>query len=78
MTIEEHRAERARNAERIATKAAQIWGLLDDNAKTGIRFGMFPFDVMKAAEADGFKGSDATALCVALMDCARRNGGMRA
>ena len=56
-------------------KAQTIWDSLDDNAKTGIRFGLFPAAVMRAAEAEGH---DMRLLSVALMDCASRDGGMRA
>lgn len=58
-----------------ANKAAAMWAAMDENEKTGCRFGMFPAGKMQAAESEGFNGH---ALCVALMDCASRNGGMRA
>jgi hypothetical protein len=61
--------------EQTKTKAATIWGSMDNNAKTGVRFGMFPADVMRRAEAEGF---DQHRLCCDLMDCASRDGGMRA
>jgi hypothetical protein len=56
-----------------ADKARLIWQSLGHDARHGVRFGMFPFDVMKAAEAEGFDGRQ---LCVALMDCASGDGGM--
>lgn len=58
-----------------AQKASELWTALDANEKAGIRFGLFPFVKMQAAEKEGFNGKD---LCVALMDCAQRDGGMRA
>ena len=56
-------------------KAKEIWDAMDENQQTGIRFGMFPAEVMRDAEAEGYKGKE---LCVALMDMASKNGGMRA
>lgn len=54
-------------------KAKQMWAALDANAKRGVRFGLFPATVMQAAIAEGH---DSRTLSVALMDCARRDGGM--
>ena len=59
----------------ITEKAAQMWASFDKNEKAGIRFGLFPAVRMREAEAEGFHGKD---LCVALMDCAKNDGGMRA
>lgn len=56
-------------------KAETMWADFDDNAKTGIRFGMFPAKEMQAADAEGYDGQ---MLSCALMDCASKNGGMRA
>lgn len=56
-------------------KAALMWETMDENERAGVRFGMFPLRKMKEAEAEGF-GSHP--LVVALMDCAKRDGGMRA
>jgi hypothetical protein len=58
----------------VKTKAAQIWASFDKNEKAGIRFGLFPAATMRMAEAEGFDQKD---LCVALMDCAKNDGGMR-
>lgn len=58
-----------------AHKANLMWAEFTDNDKAGCRFGMFPFAKMKAAEDEGFDGHE---LCVALMEVALRNGGMRA
>jgi hypothetical protein len=55
-------------------KAAVMWAAMDDNQKTGVRVGMFPFERMKAAEAEGF--TDNRTLCVALMHLAKKDGGM--
>lgn len=55
--------------------AAAIWSKLDKNEKTGVRFGMFPMGKMQEAEKEGFNTKD---ICVALMDCANNDGGMRA
>jgi PRTRC genetic system protein C len=56
-------------------KAQEIWDGMDKNEKAGVRFGMFPYEKMMAAEKLGYKGKD---LAVALMDCAKADGGMRA
>ncbi len=48
---------------------------MDKNERAGIQFGLFPAEKMRRAEAEGFVGRD---LCVALMEIARRDGGMRA
>ncbi len=58
-----------------ATKAAQMWAAFDDNQKAAARFGMFPAGPMQDADKEGYDGR---LLAVALMDCASRNGGMRA
>lgn len=54
-------------------KASQIWLKMDKNQRTGIRFGLFPAEVMREAEAEGYQGKE---LCVALMEVAKNNGGM--
>lgn len=56
-------------------KAREIWDSMDDNEKTGVRFGMFPAGRMQDAESDGYNGKD---LAVALMNIAEEEGGMRA
>jgi len=56
-------------------RAAAMWSQMDDNEKTGVRFGMFPMGKMQEAEKEGFNTKD---ICVALMDCANNDGGMRA
>ncbi len=60
-------------------KARQMWGGFTENEKTLVRFGMFPADKMAEAEAAGFGGKEGVRLlAVALMDCAKVDGGMRA
>lgn len=54
-------------------KAQLMWAAFDDNQKTMVRFGMFPFAEMTEAEKLGFDGR---LLAVALMDVAKANGGM--
>lgn len=56
-------------------KAALMWEAMDENERAGVRFGMFPLRKMKEAEAEGFGTHP---LVCALMDCAKRDGGMRA
>lgn len=61
--------------QQIKAKAQQIWNAMNESEQHGVRFGLFPFHKMQAAEAEGFNGKD---LAVALMDVAKSNGGMRA
>jgi hypothetical protein len=56
-------------------KATEIWAIMDSNQKTGVRFGMFPAEIMREAEKQGIDGRE---LSIALMDCAKKNGGMKA
>ena len=58
-----------------SSKAAEVWAGLDKNGQTGIRFGLFPAEIMEAAKTGGYDGHK---LCCALMDVASKNGGMRA
>ena len=68
--------ERERQSnEQHAARATILWQNLDKNAKTGIRFGLFPAKEMATVEKEGY---DAHKICVALMDCASKDGGMRA
>lgn len=57
----------------IKAMAAALWLSMDKNEKTGVRFGMFPIEKMKKAEKEGFNVKD---LCIALMECASKDGGM--
>lgn len=59
----------------VQAKAATLWAAMDKNERCGVRFGMFPAVKMREAEKEGFDGR---ALCVALCDCAKADGGMRA
>lgn len=67
--------------ELFAGKAALLWASFDDNEKAMVRFGMFPAGKMAAAELElvDIGGRDTSRLlAVALMDCATKDGGMRA
>lgn len=59
----------------ITAKAKLLWHEMDANERTGVRFGLFPAIKMQVAESEGFNGRE---LCIALMDCAKSDGGMRA
>ena len=61
--------------ELAAAKAVQMWQAFTANEKAGVRFGMFPAGPMREAEKEGIDGRD---LAIALMDCATKDGGMRA
>lgn len=52
-------------------KAEEIWKGMDDNQRHGVRFGLFPYEVMKKAEDEGYKR-----LSIELMEVAEKNGGM--
>lgn len=60
-----------------AAVAARLWAGFTKDEKALVRFGMFPAEKMKAVDEIG--GRDAhRLLAVALMDCAKADGGMRA
>ena len=65
------------NALRLAAhgKAEQMWATMTKNEKVGVRFGMFPAAKMQAAVSEGH---DSKEISVALMNCAEKDGGMRA
>lgn len=54
-------------------KAAVIWKAMTASERHGVRFGMFPSEQITAAKKEGFDGH---LLCIALMDCATKDGGM--
>lgn len=71
----------------VASRAAEAWAKLDDNEKACVRFGMIPkhvhdeYEVELAVYVDQAGGQttiESKDFAVALMDCAARNGGMRA
>jgi hypothetical protein len=57
-----------------AGRAYAIWQKMSEDERSGVRFGIFPFDRMTRSEAEGF---DRRELCGALMGLARAQGGMR-
>ena len=59
----------------VDEKARDLWAKMDKNQRTGVRFGLFPADVIKDAEKEGF---NCHALTIALMECTKKDGGMRA
>jgi hypothetical protein len=75
----DHTAQPLTRQERraLATEyALRTWPTLDANQKTGIRFGMFPAEIMRQAEQE--TGCSSHDLACAFMDAAKANGGMRA
>ena len=60
-------------AQEIKEKATAIWQAMDRNARHGIRFGLFPAEIMAEAERQGYDGRQ---LAIALMECAEKDGGM--
>ena len=75
--LEMRELEDAANDRRRSTqaKAKQLWESMDDNEKTGVRFGLFPANRMRFLEDEGFNLHE---MVCALMDCAKKDGGMRA
>lgn len=59
----------------IQQKAQQLWDSFDENERTGVRVGLFPIRVQKAEKDLGLTGTD-PGLAVALMRCAKADGGM--
>jgi hypothetical protein len=56
-------------------KAAAIWSQLTASEKHGVRFGLFPNEKVLPTQNEGF---DTHEICLALMTCAEKDGGMRA
>ena len=54
-------------------KAMKMWAAFDENQRAAVRFGMFPAGPMQEAMKEGH---DCRALSLALMDCAKADGGM--
>lgn len=81
MTYEERRALTMTHEEQralITKKAVELWQGFDKNERTGVRFGMFPAGPMKEAARTLCDIPDhIRLLACALMDCAKRDGGMR-
>jgi hypothetical protein len=59
----------------VDEKARDLWARMDKNQRAGVRFGLFPADIMKDAEKEGI---NVRVLAIALMECAKKDGGMRA
>lgn len=55
-------------------RAQQLWRSLDENERTGVRFGLFPHLKLQAVEREGFH---LRAMVLALMQVAAENGGMQ-
>jgi hypothetical protein len=68
-------ADRREQRDITRAKANEMWESFTKDEQITVRFGMFPADKMREAEAAGFDGHE---LVCALMDCATADGGMRA
>lgn len=55
-----------RNA--INAKGREIWDSLTKDERAGVKFAMFPYDKMTAAEKEGYPTRE---LCVAVMDAGK-------
>lgn len=57
----------------IDAKAQELWDQFNESEQHGVRFGMFPAGPMTEAEKQGYDGR---LLALALMNCAKADGGM--
>lgn len=57
----------------LRVKAQEVWDAMDKNDRGIIRIGMIPIDAVRRLEAYG----DSRELMLALVDCAKNDGGMR-
>jgi hypothetical protein len=89
VTIRERRQEEECRAQSIRAKAEQVWAAMTENEKTGVRFGLYPAEVIAKAEAEmgwppkkpGFVDpfhEEKHMLALALLYVAKENGGIRA
>lgn len=63
----------------IADAARKLWQSFTNDERSMVRYGMFPAEKIRKAEQDLVHVKDRTRLlAVALMDCAKADGGMRA
>lgn len=80
-TQEESMVNQKLNRLCAVSKARELWATFTDNQKHGVRFGLFPAHEMLAAEKELVESEiparDAgRLLAVALMGCAKNDGGM--
>lgn len=59
----------------VQAKAQQLWDSFSQNEQAMVRFGMFPVRIQEAEKDLGLAGPD-PGLAVALMNCAKADGGM--
>lgn len=71
----QHLAKREQIKAAHRAKAEEVWAKLDQNAQHGIRFGLFPVEIINIVKEAGL---DERTFTCALMDVAETNGGMRA
>jgi hypothetical protein len=87
--IQRIRQERETIMAGIDAKAQMVWEAMDANQKLGVRFGLFPVEVIAKAETEmGWSpqvpgkpdpyAEEKEDLCIAMMNCASKDGGMRA
>ena len=75
------RREITADATLITEIAAALWAGMTSNEKSLVRFGMFPAGKMAEGERtlrEHFGRDTTRLLAVALMECAEKDGGMRA
>ena len=61
-----------------ASVAARLWASFTPNEKGMVRFGIFPAEKVREGEQEIAHRDRVRLLAVALMDCAKNDGGMRA
>jgi hypothetical protein len=61
--------------EAIRVKAESLWDAMDNKERAGIKYGMFPTNKMVLVEEQGF---DCYSVYLALMDCAEKDGSVKA
>jgi len=62
----------------VRDTAQEVWTSMTEDQKTVVRFGMFPAEIMEKHKDLEDRDLLPITLSVALMDCAKADGGMRA
>lgn len=62
----------------VRDTAQEVWASMTNDQKTLVRFGMFPAEIMEKHKDLEDRDLLPIILSAALMDCAQKDGGMRA
>jgi hypothetical protein len=68
-------ADKEREAQWYEDKAMELWPMMNASQQHGVRFGLFPLEIIEVAKNAGY---DQGKITKALMAVAEANGGMRA